>query len=377
MHIVTHKSNLKAYSSLPMRFYLFGLLVILTLAACSKKQETTQAAVMDISESVYASGVIKSKNQYTVFPMVSGILQQVLVTEGDEVKKGDPLMLIENEAARLSTENARIAAEYARLDANREKLNELQAAIELAESSKRNDSLLLVRQRNLWAEKIGTRVELEQRELAYKNAVTAHRSAILRYTDLKKQLDFTAQQARKNLQISQSQSDEYTIKSEMDGKVYNILKERGELVNPQTAVALVGDATEFILELQVDEYDIARVKPGQQVLLNLDSYKGQVFEAKIYKVNPAMNERTRSFTVEASFVTRPAVLFPNLTTEANIIIRTKKNVLTIPREYLLDSSYVLTENDEKIKVKTGLKDYRKVEILDGLTKEQVLVKPVQ
>ncbi|RAU82767.1 efflux RND transporter periplasmic adaptor subunit [Pontibacter arcticus] len=360
-----------------MRFYLFGLLFILALAACSKKQETTQAAVMDISESVYASGVIKSKNQYTVFPMVSGILQQVLVTEGDEVKKGDPLMLIENEAARLSTENARIAAEYARLDANREKLNELQAAIELAESSKRNDSLLLVRQRNLWAEKIGTRVELEQRELAYKNAVTAHRSAILRYNDLKKQLDFTAQQARKNLQISQSQSDEYTIKSEMDGKIYNILKERGELVNLQTAVALVGDATEFILELQVDEYDIARVKPGQQVLLNLDSYKGKVFEAKVYKVNPAMNERTRSFTVEASFVTRPPVLFPNLTTEANIIIRTKKNALTIPREYLLDSSYVLTENDEKIKVKTGLKDYRKVEILDGLTKEQVLVKPVQ
>ena len=147
------------------------------------------------------------------------------------------------------------------------------------------------------------------------------------------------------------------------------------MVSPQTPVAVLGDADEFILELQVDEYDIARVKPGQKVLLNLDSYKGQVFEARVYKVNPAMNERTRSFTVEADFVTTPPTLYPNLTTEANIVIQTKQNALTIPREYLLDSSYVLTEGEEKVKVETGLKDYQKVEILDGLTKEDVIVKP--
>jgi multidrug efflux pump subunit AcrA (membrane-fusion protein) len=360
-----------------MKLYLPLALLLLWLASCSGKQEKTQPTVENISESVYASGVVKSRNQYQVFPTVSGIIQQIMVTEGDVVRKGDPLLKVENEAARLNTENAQLAAEYARVSANADKLNELQAAIDLARSKKHNDSLLLVRQRNLWAKQIGTRVDLEQMELNYQNSVTAYRSAVLRYNDLKKQLEFAARQSQKNLQISQTMAGDYTVKSETNGKVYSVLREQGELVSPQIPVAVIGDANEFILELQVDEYDIARVKPGQRVLLNLDSYRGQVFEAEVYKINPAMNERTRSFTVEASFVKAPPELYPNLTTEANIIIQAKENALTIPREYLLEDSFVQKENDERVKVKTGLKDYQKVEILEGLTKEDVIVKPVQ
>ncbi|PVY39676.1 efflux RND transporter periplasmic adaptor subunit [Pontibacter virosus] len=351
------------------------LLLLVFFSSCGGQQETTQPAVEDISEAVYASGLVKSRNQYQVYPIVSGIIEEILVTEGDTVRRGETLVRISNQAAQLNTENARLAAEYARVGANSEKLTELQEAIDLARSRMQNDSLLLVRQRNLWANQIGTRVELEQRELAYKNAQTAYRSARLRYNDLKKQLDFAALQSQKNLQISQTLRDDYHVKSETDGKVYSMLREKGELVSPQVPIAVVGDANEFILELQVDEYDIARVKPGQQVLLNLDSYRGQVFEGRITKINPAMNERTRSFTVEAEFVTMPDALYPNLTTEANIIIQAKKNALTIPREYLVDGAYVLKDKDERVPVKVGLKDYQKVEIVEGLSKEDVLVKP--
>ena len=358
-----------------MKPYFLFTLILFILSACSGKQEKTQPVVEDISESVYATGVIKSRGQYQVFPKVSGIVQNILVTEGDLVKQGEPLMRVENEAAQLSTESARIAAEYASLTANEEKLKDLEATINLARTKMQNDSLLLVRQRNLWANNIGTKVELEQKELNYKNAVTVYRSARLRYQDLHKQLDLAARQARKNLEISQSRSDDYTVRSEARGKVYSVLKEEGEMVNPQSPVAVIGDADDFIVELQVDEYDIAKVKPGQRVLLNLDSYKGEVFEAEVYKINPSMNQRTRSFTVEASFTKRPPELYPNLTTEANIVIQSKKDALLIPREYLQEGDYVLKEDEQKVKVKTGLKDYQKVEIIEGLTKEDVIVKP--
>ncbi|SFH07423.1 efflux RND transporter periplasmic adaptor subunit [Pontibacter chinhatensis] len=358
-----------------MKPYFLLTLYLFILSACGEKQEKIQPTVEDITEAVYASGVVKSRDQHQVFPTVSGVIQQIYVTEGDVVKKGDPLLRLDNEAARLSTENARIAAEYSSVRANQEKLREAQEAIDLARSKMRNDSLLLERQRNLWASRIGTRVELEQRELSYQNAVTSYKSAKLRYDDLKKQLEFAARQSQKNLQISQTMSDDYTVKSETGGKVYDVLREPGELVSPQTPVAVVGSADEFLLELQVDEYDIARVKPGQRVLLNLDSYKGQVFEGEVYKINPAMNERTRSFTVEASFVKAPPALFPNLTTEANIIIQAKKDALTIPREYLVEGGYVLTEGKEKVPVETGLMDYQKVEIVKGITREDVLLRP--
>ena len=71
----------------------------------------------------------------------------------------------------------------------------------------------------------------------------------------------------------------------------------------------------------------------------------------------------------------PRKLYPNLTAEANIIIQTKKKALTIPKRYLIEGQYVLVNTDEKRKVKIGLSDYQKVEILEGLTAEETIYKP--
>ena len=60
-----------------------------------------------------------------------------------------------------------------------------------------NDSILLVRQRGLWAQQIGSKVELEQRELAYTTSLSNYQAAIFRYNDLRKQLDFAAAQSKK------------------------------------------------------------------------------------------------------------------------------------------------------------------------------------
>jgi multidrug efflux pump subunit AcrA (membrane-fusion protein) len=349
---------------------------ILLLTACKKKQESTSPIEEKITESVYASGIIKSKLQYQVFSSVNGIVAALLVTEGDMVKKGDPIIRITNTTAQLNVENATIAANYTAQAANTEKLKELSIAIEQAKVKLDNDDLLQQRQRNLWSQQIGTKNELDQRELAFKTSQNNYEAAKLRYAELQKQIAFQASQSQKTLQISKTVAADYTIKSEADGKVYNILKEKGEMVNTQTPVALVGDANAFTLELQVDEYDITRIIPGQKILLSMDSYKGQVFDAVVVKINPAMNERSKSFTIDAAFVKQPPALYPSLTCEANIVIQTKDKVLTIPRNYLMEGDVVLLQNKEKRKVITGLKDYQKVEILSGLTVKDIILKPV-
>ena len=127
----------------------------------------------------------------------------------------------------------------------------------------------------------------------------------------------------------------------------------------------------------MDEYDIVKVKKGQNVLVTLDSYKGQLFEAIVDKINPIMNERSKTFTVEASFVKDPPTLYPNLTLEANIIIQLKKDVLTLSRKYIVEDEYVIKENGDKVKIKIGLKDYKKVEILSGLTDKDVVIIPAK
>jgi RND family efflux transporter MFP subunit len=351
--------------------------IIILLSSCNTKEETTHPIVQNITESVYASGIVKSKSQYEVFSTVNGIIQKINVTEGDMVHKGDVLITLINETPKLNTENARLAATYSSVPYNLDQLNEFKERIHLARVKMQNDSTLFRRQQNLWAQDIGSRNELEQRELAWKNAVTTYQSALLQYKELRKQINFAAQQSLKNLAVSTSITNDYFIRANQDGKVYCMLKEPGEMVNTQTPIAVIGDANEFMMELQVDEYDIGEIMRGQKVFVGMDSYKGQVFEAIVTKIDPMMNDRSRSFIVEASFMSQPPKLYPNLTVEANILIRTKENALTIPRTYLVDESYVLLKNGEKRKVITGLKDYQHVEIISGLSKEALIQKPLQ
>jgi len=169
--------------------------------------------------------------------------------------------------------------------------------------------------------------------------------------------------------------DDFNVRSEAAGKVYAILKEKGEMILPQMPLAIVGNANQFSLYLQIDENDIASVSLGQKVLITMDSYKGKLYEAVITKINPLMNEKSRSFEVEASFTSQPEVLYPNLTVEANIILLTKENALTIPRNYLIDDEFVLLADNKKKKVKVGLKDFQKAEIVEGLNKEDKIYLP--
>lgn len=353
------------------------VLSIALLLGCKSKVEKIHATTEDITESVYASGIIKSENQYQVFATVNGIIEKVFVQEGDTVHTGTPILSISNETSKLNKQNAQLAAAYSDYEANRSKLQELQIAIDFARSKMQNDSLQFMRQQNLWKQQVGSQVDVEQRQLSFQNSRTAYVSALLKYEELQKQLRYLSNQSKKNLQISAKQESDYIVKSELNGKVYNLLKEKGESINQQTPLAVIGDAARFIVELQVDEYDIVKITKGLQVLITLDSYKGEVFEAVVSKINPIMNERTKTFTIEATFTKAPPTLFPNLTVEANIVLQSKKGVLTLPRHLVSDDGTVTKSNGDKVAVQTGLKDYQKIEIISGITADDELIVPAK
>jgi HlyD family secretion protein len=375
-HYFNVSLNLPDEFSILMAMKRVLIFLAIPLASCSSKTETTYPTVENISESVYASGIIKSQNQYQVYATVNGVINEILVTEGDLVKKGDVLMTVRNEASQLNVENAKLAAEQADLSSNSDRLKQARIATELARTKLRNDSLLLVRQRNLNAQGVGTQVELEQRELAYENAVSNYQSARLSYLDLERNLTFASNQSKTNLRISKALVKDYTIRAETDGRVYTVLKERGEIANTQSPVAVIGDANNFYIELNVDEYDIARIEVDHRVLLTMDSYKGKVFEARVEKIEPLMNEQARAFIVRAIFISRPPQLYPNLSVEANIVIRARQNALTIPRSYLVGDSLVMVRNNKTRKVQIGIMDYQKAEIVSGLKESDKIYKVI-
>jgi HlyD family secretion protein len=359
------------------RSLLFTAISIFVLISCNKQQESIHPTIEKITQSVYASGTVKSGSQYEVYAKVSGIIKNILVKEGELVKKGQAIIELSNTAQSLNYENAKLLAQYSSDNANQEKLSQANNEVELAKSKLDNEASLLERQRKLWANEIGTKNDLDLRELAYKNAQTLYNASNLKLNDLKKQIALQSKQTQNSAAISSNVLNDFKVISEIDGKVYSIAKLTGEMATPQFPIAVIGNAGDYFVEMQVDEYDISKMAIGQKVFITMDSYQGKVFEATVSKIFPLMNQRTKSFKVEAVFTNKPENLFPNISAQANIVIQVKEKAMTIPRSYLIDNEYVYLKNKEKRKVKVGLMDYEKVEILSGINVTDELVKSIQ
>ena len=353
------------------------LFLLILLSACQSKQDTISPVRQTITESVYASGVIVSKNQYQVYATVSGIVDEVFTDEGALVEIGSPILSIVNDAQRLMLDNAKLSAEFNALNLNRGKLDEARSLVALTKSQMENDASMFKRQKNLWSQNIGTKVELEQRELAYENSKNKYTSAKEKLNELERQLAYLSKQAQNNLLISNKNTGDYMVKSKVSGKVYQMNLAKGEIVTPQIPIATIGEDKKYLLEMQIDEYDIVAIQLGMPVLVVLNSYKDSVFNAVVSKINPTMNIQSKTFTIEAEFVRPPSALFPNISFEANVLIKTKKDALLIPRSYLMNDSTVVNKSGKRVIVKTGLKDYQKVEILSGINVTDELIIPEQ
>ena len=353
------------------------LLFLFALIACGTEQESTTPVVGPITESVYASGVVKAQGQYIVFPTVNGTVKELLVQEGDTVKAGQALLQIDDRSSSLTSRSG--AAQVRLLEQNvREDgpvLTQVRESIAQAREKLIVDSTNHVRQEALWAQGIGSRAERDQRELAYNTSRAAYIRAIKSLDETRNRLRTELDVARNNAAISNAGNDDRTPSSLIDGIVYDLMIEPGELATTQRGVAVIGSATDLYLELEVDEYDITKVKPGQEVLATFDSYADQAFPAKVTRIIPIMDARSRTFKVEAHFTETPPQLFPNLTVETNIILGKKERAITIPAAYLVGGNYVLTSAEEKTPVKLGARDLEKVEVLEGIDATTTIYKP--
>lgn len=356
---------------------LFYLLIISVLSCSKNETEEIKPTIGAVTESVYASGVIKAEGQYTVYATVNGTLQKVNVIAGQSITKGQSLFELESDKAELNTENARLAYQLS-LESSRyiqDKIAEMEMKVQSSRDKLTLDESIYNRNKNVRSQGGISEVDFERVELAYKSSKINHESAKKQLAQLKAQLKNDQSRNSINLRINQKSQSDFSVKSAFSGQLFDILVKEGTLITPQTPLAIIGQSDSFVLELEVDENDMVRVSTGQKVLVTMDSYKGQVFEALVDKIYPIMDERSRTFKIEAHFIKPPQKLYPNLTAEANIIIQIKQNIITIPKSYLIEGKYVLVDKDEKREVKTGLSDYQKVEIISGLTAEETIYKP--
>ncbi|MFN5844070.1 MAG: efflux RND transporter periplasmic adaptor subunit, partial [Flavobacteriia bacterium] len=219
-----------------------------------------------------------------------------------------------------------------------------------------------------------SKFELDNTSLAYEITRNNYASMKKRIARKEKELKNQIAQSRNNADVSSLRTEEYVIKSNITGKVFQIFKEKGEFVSMQEPLAVIGDKDKFKLKMLIDEVDISKVSLGQKVLVTLEAFKNSVYEAKISRIAPKMDERTQTFKVEAEFTKLPKKLYMGLTGEGNIIIHEKNSALVIPREFLQAGNKVETDQG-LVQIKTGLSNWSYIEVLEGIDENTIIYKP--
>jgi HlyD family secretion protein len=354
----------------------FFISVLLFTISCSDKQDKILPTEQSLTESVYASATIQPDSLYQVFAVVSGILDDVLVEEGDIVFKNKPLFQIVNNTSKLNTQNAKFALDLATENYNGSAavLSSIKDEIDAAQLNYKNDSINYFRQKNLWKQSIGSKSQYENKKLAYELASNQLKGLKNKYNRTENELETAVKQAQNNYQSTSITTNDFTVTSKMNGKVYALFKEPGEIVTSIEPLAAIGSANQFVIKLLVDEVDIVRINNNQEILIDLEAYADTIFKCKVSKIYPKKDERNQTFTVEAFFISPPEVLYPGLSGEANIIISKKENVLTIPKAYLIDNNKVKTDKGI-VTVKIGLQNMDTIEILSGINKDTYIYKP--
>ncbi|RRB07551.1 efflux RND transporter periplasmic adaptor subunit [Larkinella rosea] len=361
-------------------FVLEGILLTTVFYGCNRTEEGTSPTYKDLTEAVYASGSVFPRNEYKVLANADGILQQQLVSEGDSVKRNQLVFVLEGitQGAREQAAANIYRQSQANLNTNSPVLAELEAQLQTAQTRLANDSVNYVRYRDLYQQNATSKAELERVQLAYqtsRNDFAARRSSLQR---TRNQLYVDLQNSRSQYIASGQDQGNTRIRSFVDGKVYEISKEPGEVVRRNDQLALIGSGREVFVQLAVDESDFGKIRVGQDVIVKADVYPDKVFKAIVRKIYPKLNRVDQSFRVDADFVGELPDAYYGLTVEANIVISQKNRVLTIPKSYVVGNDSVwVKENGEarKIRIEKGAENFDLVQVKGGLNEKSIVVNP--
>lgn len=357
--------------------YITNLIIpVLLLSSCGQQTEEVKPVRKELTETVYASGILEASDTYTLKAQSEGFLTELDFRENDLVRKGQLLAVIDNKQSQLNTRNASELYEIARANtiSNAPALAAARNSITSAREKMELDSIQEMRYRRLWEANSIARSDYDRVLLQYKNARTSYANAIEYLNELQ-------QEARRTLIINQGQKDVNhvslsfnEVRALFDGRVYYRHKQRGDHVMKGDPIATIGNPNLIYAKISVDEGSIAKIKIGQEAVVRLNVDNDRTYRAKVTEILPAFNETSQSFACKLQLSDSLAFRVINTQLQANIITGSRPNALVIPRRFLnYGNTVTIKGQNEPVPVKTGIAGSDWVEILGGIDDNTVLV----
>lgn len=311
-------------------------LLLLALAGCGNgldPQATKEAAPVRVavvetapaSESLRAIGVVAPADEVRLAFKTGGLVRAIHVEQGDRVKKGQLLAVLDDDEVAAAVAQARALEEKARRD--------------------------LARGNALLADEVATREQVEDLATAHSVASAGLRTAL-----------FNARHAR--------------IEAPGDGVVLRRLAEPDELVGPGQPVLVVGNTGGgWIVRASLADRDVVRVETGRTAQVSLDAFPGRTFTATVTELAAAADPQTGTYEMKVAIDPQGARLVQGLVAKVVIADPDADDVAVVPITALLEADgseatvFVVANGGiaRRVAVRTGRLIGERVEVLAGLS----------
>ena len=355
------------------------LLVATALGSCGRKTAETKPERRDLTELVFASGMLLPDNEYQLTAQAEGYLLELRIEEGDTIQAGQLVAIIDNPQANVNTRSSSALLQIARANTqpNAPAIKQLEANLAAAQAKLQQDEQQSARYQALLAKNAVAKIEAENAQLAAQTS-RANVEAIqqqLQAIRQQSEQQLIAQQASvENNQIAQGNNQ---LKAPVGGRVYTQKKRRGDYVRRGDVIATIASPSFLYAKLSIDEANMSKIRIGQEVAIQLNPNPDKVYRAHIGEILPSFDDASQSFSCKAFFADSLDFRIARTQLQANIIIGMRKNTLVIPRTFLGYGDKVMIPEGKELKtivVKPGVRSSEWVEILEGISEGQTIAR---
>lgn len=351
--------------------------------------ETVEVLRDDLIQTVVASGRVMSPRRVRVGAVITGRVVAIPVTEGQAVKKGAELVLLEDKDVRaaLAQAQAGVAQAAAKVRQLREVgLPAAQQALLQAEATLTQVRGQFDRTKRLQAQGFVGQSQLDDAQRNLDVAESQARAARVQVeTNSTRGSDFAMamtalEQARAAERVAQAKLPDIVVRAPVDGVLISRNVEVGDIVQPGKELFLLAPAGETQVIVQIDERNLSQLSLGQKALGSADAFPGRRFPAELIYINPGIDALRGSVEVRLRAPSPPDYLRQDMTVSVDIEVARRAQAVVAPTQAVRDATtaqpWVLAVRNgraERVPVKVGLRGDGRLEVLEGAAPGDALI----
>src|SRR4051794_22713481 len=288
---------------------------------------------MSVQREVELSGTLLSPDMAKISSEVAGIVREVGVQLGAEVKAGDVLVRLEPRELQFAADRAESALRQVEAQLGIDRAQDKQppgdeqiASVRQAIANRDDARSAFERAQQLNSRGLLTRADRDTADTRLKVAEANYQAALDTVHSLKASL----QDRRASYDLARKKLADAVIKAPVAGSISERLVQPGEFIRENTPVATIVQMNPLKLKTAIQEKNAAVIKAGQTVDFVVEAFTDKMFHGKVAYVSPSVDQATRTFPVEVLVDNADRTLKPGFFAKGTVLTRVDDKVLAAP-----------------------------------------------